>query len=45
MSNREIAGQLYISHRTVESHVSHALVKLSMTSRVQLAGFAFQHGL
>jgi DNA-binding CsgD family transcriptional regulator len=37
MSNREIAERLYISHRTVESHVSHSLAKLKLTSRLQLA--------
>jgi DNA-binding CsgD family transcriptional regulator len=37
MTNREIAGRLFISHRTVDSHVSHALTKLQLTSRVQLA--------
>ena len=45
LTNREIAQRLHVSHRTVDSHVSHALAKLSMTSRVQLAGFAVQHGL
>jgi DNA-binding NarL/FixJ family response regulator len=44
-TNREIAVRLHVSHRTVDSHVSHALAKLGMTSRVQLAGFAVQHQL
>ncbi|MFF4425760.1 response regulator transcription factor [Streptomyces sp. NPDC001549] len=36
-SNPEIATRKYISRRTVGSHVSHALRKLGMTSRVELA--------
>ncbi|MFD6183578.1 ATP-binding protein [Streptomyces goshikiensis] len=36
-SNPEIAARMYISRRTVGSHVSHALRKLGMTSRVELA--------
>ncbi len=37
MSNREIAARLIVSHRTVDSHVSHALAKLQLNSRLQLA--------
>ncbi len=37
LTNKQVAGQLYVSHRTVDSHVSHALAKLDLTSRVQLA--------
>jgi DNA-binding CsgD family transcriptional regulator/tetratricopeptide (TPR) repeat protein len=37
LSNRQIASQLYISHRTVETHVSKCLAKLSVSSRVLLA--------
>ena len=40
LTNKEIARELYISHRTVDTHVSHALAKLKCTSRVQLATFA-----
>jgi DNA-binding CsgD family transcriptional regulator/tetratricopeptide (TPR) repeat protein len=32
-SNREIAARLFVSHRTVESHVSHILAKLQVASR------------
>ena len=36
-SNREIADQLVISVRTVESHLASAYRKLDVRSRVQLA--------
>jgi DNA-binding CsgD family transcriptional regulator len=35
-SNREIAQQLYLSHRTVESHLYRVFPKLGVTSRAQL---------
>lgn len=36
LSNREIADQLYISHRTVGFHLYHVFPKLGITSRGQL---------
>jgi DNA-binding NarL/FixJ family response regulator len=37
MSNREIAEELFVSQRTVETHISRALAKLGQRSRVELA--------
>jgi DNA-binding CsgD family transcriptional regulator/Tfp pilus assembly protein PilF len=44
-SNREIADQLVVSERTVESHVSSILLKLSFTSRAQIAAWVVKEGL
>ncbi|NUS43546.1 MAG: helix-turn-helix transcriptional regulator, partial [Mycobacteriaceae bacterium] len=39
-SNSAIAAGMYLSRRTVESHVSRILVKLGLSSRVQVAVLA-----
>jgi two-component system response regulator NreC len=44
-TNAEIAAQLYLSVRTVESHRSHVQQKLRLTTRSQLVHYALQHGL
>lgn len=36
-SNRQIAAELYLSERTVESHISHIFAKLEVASRVDVA--------
>jgi len=45
LTNREIAGQLYLSVRTVEVHVDHILSKLGFRTRTQLAAWMHQEGL
>ncbi|WP_181799254.1 ATP-binding protein [Kitasatospora acidiphila] len=44
-SNPEIAAELLLSARTVQSHVSRILAKLSFRSRVEIAGEAAKRGL
>ena len=36
MSNPDIAGALFLSRRTVETHISHILGKLGARSRVEI---------
>ena len=45
LTNREIAGQLYLSVRTVEVHVDHILSKLGFRTRTQLAAWVQEEGL
>ena len=42
LTNPQIAAELVISRKTVESHVSHVLNKLGLTSRVQIATWAMR---
>jgi len=42
-SNRQIAARLVVSERTIDTHVSHILRKLSLVSRAQIAAWAVQH--
>ena len=44
MSNREIAGALVLSARTVEGHVQRILNKLGFRSRVEIGVWAKEHG-
>jgi DNA-binding NarL/FixJ family response regulator len=44
LSNREIAGKLVISEKTVKTHVSSILGKLGLADRTQAAIYALRHG-
>ncbi|MDX6334502.1 MAG: hypothetical protein QOG05_1842 [Streptosporangiaceae bacterium] len=43
LTNPQIAAQLFLSHRTVATHVSHILGKLDMRSRIDIAREAADH--
>jgi DNA-binding NarL/FixJ family response regulator len=45
LSAKEIAGRLFISSRTVGTHVEHILTKLNVRSRVQAVAIAYRDGL
>jgi two-component system response regulator NreC len=43
-TNTEIADQLYLSVRTIESHRAHIQQKIRRTSRAELVQYALEHG-
>jgi DNA-binding CsgD family transcriptional regulator len=43
LSNPQIGDRLYISRRTVQTHLGHVFAKLDLTSRAQLAAVVTQH--
>jgi DNA-binding NarL/FixJ family response regulator len=45
MGYKEIAGALFLSHRTVQNHVQNILGKLQMHNRVELVRFALSRGI
>ena len=45
LTNGEIAEKLFLSDKTVKSHVSNILAKLCLEGRTQAAVFAWQHGI
>jgi two-component system response regulator NreC len=44
-TNAEIAEQLHLSMRTVETHRSHIQQKLLLSTRAELVSYALEHGL
>src|SRR5947209_14409468 len=44
-TNREIADQLYLSVRTVETHRQHIQRKLGLDTRAELVAYAVKHGM
>jgi DNA-binding NarL/FixJ family response regulator len=45
LSNAEIAAELYMSHATAKTHVSHLLTKLQARDRAQLVVAAYEAGI
>jgi DNA-binding CsgD family transcriptional regulator len=44
-TNRMIAGELYLSEKTVARHLSNMFAKLAVSSRAAATAFAYEHGL
>ncbi len=43
-TGRQIAAQLDISTKTVETHKARAMEKLNLASRADVVGYAMEHG-
>lgn len=44
-TNKEIAGEVFLSEKTVRNYVSNILAKLGLANRAEAAAFAVRHGL
>ncbi|MGA8545008.1 MAG: helix-turn-helix transcriptional regulator, partial [Mycobacterium sp.] len=43
LANNDVAARLFVSPRTVQTHLTHVYTKLALTSRVQLVQEAARH--
>jgi DNA-binding NarL/FixJ family response regulator len=44
-TNKAIAGELFLSEKTVDRHVSNIFVKLNVSSRASATAWAYRHNL
>ena len=44
-TNRVIAGELYLSEKTVDRHLSNVFAKLGIASRAAATAYAYEHAL
>ena len=45
MTNKAIAGLLFVSERTVDRHVSNIFAKVRVSSRAAATAYAYEHKL
>jgi DNA-binding CsgD family transcriptional regulator len=45
LTNKTMAGTLFVSERTIDRHVSNIFTKLGVSSRAAATAFAYEHGL
>ncbi|HZT13234.1 MAG TPA: response regulator transcription factor [Candidatus Baltobacteraceae bacterium] len=45
LTNKEIAGRLLVSDKTIKNHIANIFSKLNVTARTQIAIYAFRNGI